>query len=72
MSETTTVGLGNGADTAAQTSGTAPITPTTKSRGTVTSDPKLVACIKISRTLDTLTPEDRSFVLDYVLGKYKD
>jgi len=63
-----TIGLGdaipaNGADTTTAT--------TTKvRRGSVTSDPQLVACIKITKTLDGLTPQHRAFVLDYLAKKY--
>ena len=67
MSTESTVGLGNGADTG---SGTDVATTKKSTRGTVTSDPKLVSCIKITRQLDALTPVDREFVLDYIDGKY--
>ena len=68
-----TVGLtGNGADTTKKTTTTQATAATTeKKRGTVTSDPKLVSCIKISRALDALTTADRAFVLAYIADKYK-
>lgn len=61
-----TVGLGNGADTTKTTAAT----PVKKTRGTVTSDPNLVACTRITATLDKLDDAGRKFVLDYVCGKY--
>ncbi len=63
----TTVGLsGNGAAATQTTTTAAP----KAARGSVTSDPQLVACIKISKTLDSLTPDTRSFVLNYIGDKY--
>ena len=65
-----TVGLdaGNGADTTQAATRTA--STTTKQRGSVTSDPQLVACIKITKTLDALDERSRTFVLDYIDAKY--
>ena len=66
-----TVGLGNGSAQTTTKATTGIASAPEKKRGTVTSDPKLVSCIKISRALDALTPADRGFVLAYIADKYK-
>jgi hypothetical protein len=67
MSEQT-VGLGNGADTTK--AATAAAVAEKKARGTTTSDPKLVACIRIAKQLDVLDENDREFTLTYICDKY--
>lgn len=78
MSEQT-VGLGDAVPTSAQPNGSAgkpttvaPATTTEKksTRGSVTSDPQLVACVKIGRILDSLDETGREFVLSYITNKY--
>lgn len=70
MSEQT-VGLGDAqsvSETAQQANGAAK--PTKAVRGSVTSDPSLVACIKIDKTIAALDETGRDFVLSYILKKY--
>lgn len=70
MSEQT-VGLGNGSTPTQQQATTNTGAGQKNARGTVTSDPGLVACIKIDRLIAGLETEtQRDFVLNYVFSKY--
>lgn len=65
-----TVGLDAGNGAAIPETATRTATTTKPQRGTVTSDPQLVACIKIDKTLAQLDDAGRAFVLNYIGTKY--